>query len=133
MDNRQNENQELINGLREQNRLLIEQNQLLRSLIDKTPDARTVNDNFIKQQEQLASLQKMEKMEYVWSWVKFVLAAMAAVVVIYLIIRVFIYIQGVTSTLSQYMEQINSAFGKIDSSFGDIKSFFDNLGNIFKF
>ena len=65
MDNRQNDNQELINGLKEQNRLLTEQNQLLRSLIDKTPDAKSINENFIRQQEQLTSLQKMEKVEYV--------------------------------------------------------------------
>ena len=142
---------ELIDSLREQNRLLSEQNEMLRELIDKTPDRNTVDRNFSRQQEQLDVIVKAQKVDYTWSWIKFILAALAAIVVIYFVVRAWLYFRNITGTFTEYMESINSTFGNmegslsefmksIESTFGDMESsfsniqkFFDNLGGIFKF
>ena len=124
--------------LQEQNRLLQEQNTLLKALVEKTPDKKTVDDGFKEQKRHLEFLTKAQRTETTFSWIRFALIAIAVIVIFVLLFKAWQYFQSVASTfeqfsetLNQYAEQFSSSFGKLDESLQDISEFFGKFRDFF--
>ena len=117
----------IIHQLNQQNQLLAQQNRLLQELLDKTPDKTEVRAGFDEQQKQLASINKIQQSEYIWSWVKFALMALAILLVFYGMYRIWSYFATLNTMLAQYAERFSSSFGGLEETLQEIQEFFLKL------
>ena len=62
-----NRDTEMLEALKEQNRLLTEQNRLLNELVSKTPDRSSLEAQMDEQTAALSSIQKSQKLQDTWS------------------------------------------------------------------
>ena len=118
---------EVVQQLKRQNELLSQQNRMLQELIAKTPDRNDVKAGFNEQLRHLDIITKAQKTESLFGWVKFILIAVAALVMFYFLYRIWGYFGALNQTLSRYAEQFSSAFGGLEESLGQIEEFFSKL------
>ena len=121
----------IIHQLNQQNQLLAQQNRLLQELLDKTPDKNEIRTGFDDQQKQLASISKTQQSEYVWSWVKFALMALAILLMFYGMYRIWSYFAPLNTMLSQYAEMLSQYAERFSSSFGGLEETLEQIQEFF--
>ncbi|MDO5137303.1 MAG: hypothetical protein Q4D71_02485 [Oscillospiraceae bacterium] len=121
----------IIHQLNQQNQLLAQQNRLLQELLDKTPDKNEIRAGFDDQQKQLVSISKTQQSEYVWSWVKFALMALAILLMFYGMYRIWSYFATLNTMLSQYAEMLSQYAERFSSSFGGLEETLEQIQEFF--
>ncbi|MBR0343267.1 MAG: hypothetical protein IJH64_13670 [Oscillospiraceae bacterium] len=121
----------IIHQLNQQNQLLAQQNRLLQELLDKTPDKNEIRAGFGDQQKQLVSISKTQQSEYVWSWVKFALMALAILLMFYGMYRIWSYFATLNTMLSQYAEMLSQYAERFSSSFGGLEETLEQIQEFF--
>ena len=121
----------IIHQLNQQNQLLAQQNRLLQELLDKTPDKNEIRAGFDDQQKQLVSISKTQQSEYVWSWVKFALMALAILLMFYGMYRIWSYFATLNTMLSQYAEMLSQYADRFSSSFGGLEETLEQIQEFF--
>ena len=121
----------IIHQLNQQNQLLAQQNRLLQELLDKTPDKNEIRTGFDDQQKQLVAISKTQQSEYVWSWVKFALMALAILLMFYGMYRIWSYFATLNTMLSQYAEMLSQYAERFSSSFGGLEETLEQIQEFF--
>lgn len=117
----------MILQLQQQNALLQEQNKMLKELVENTPNRKEVEDGFKEQRRHLEIITRTQKTDYVWGWIKFVLIAIAVVLVLIALHRLWTYFNGISQTLNDISERFSATFGGLEEKLSKIQEFYEKL------
>ena len=117
----------MILQLQQQNALLEEQNKMLKELVANTPDRKEVTEGFKEQRRHLELITKTQKTEYVWGWIKFVAIAIAVLLILYGMYRVWGFFNSISQTLNDISSRFSATFGGLEEKLSKIQEFYEKL------